>query len=170
MELTNVDHHGLSGAMFAFMYALGSSITSLLGAIHPYWRLNMLAMACVALMTMTIIAVFLPEPPIWLLFKDKESEAEASMRMIRGNNEFMSEFTIMKFTLEKMMEQAESKQNRGNNWSVPLHKIVTDMVTRKRKIPKPPFSFAFLVVLYICIGWSGLTYITLNGPKIFQVK
>ena len=170
LELTNVDHHGIAAAAFAFMYALGGSIMSLLGAVHPFWRLNMLVMAFVALMTMIIIAVLLPESPIWLLRKDKVSEAEASMRRIRGDGEYINEFTLMKFAHKKMMEQAESKHNRGNNWSVPLHTIMNDVVTRKRRLPRPPFSFVFLVVLYTCTGWSGLTYITLNGPKMFQVK
>ena len=170
LELTNVNHHGIAAAAFAFMYALGGSMISLLGAVNPFWRLNMLAMAAVALMTMIIVAVFLPESPIWLLRKDKVSQAEASMRNIRGESEFVDEFNLMKFAHKKMMEQAESKQNRGNNWSVPLHSIVTDMVTRKRKLPRPPFSFEFLVVLYTCSGWSGMTYITLNGPNIFEVK
>ena len=170
LELTNVDHHGIAAAGFAFMYALGGSVISLLGAVHPFWRLNMLGMATMALMTFIIVAVLLPESPIWLLRKDKMSQAEKSMKRIRGDSQYLNEFTMMKFAHKKMMEQAETKQNRGNNWSVPLRTIVVDVMTHKRKIPRPPFSFTFLVVLYTCTGWSGLTYITLNGPKIFEVN
>ena len=170
MELTNVDHHGVAAAGFAFMYALGGSIISFLGAVQPFWRLNMLVMASVALMTLIIVAVFIPESPIWLLRKDKESQAEASMRMIHGHHDFVGELTLLKFARKKMMEQAESKQNHKNNWSVSLHSIMTDVVSEKRNLPKPPFSFTFLVILHICIGWSGFTHITLNGPNIFRVK
>ena len=160
MELTDVNHHGLAAAVFALMYAIGNSTTALLGAVHPFWRLNMLAMASVALMTLTMVAILLPEPPMWLLSKDKEAEAEASLRRIRGDTEFINEFMFMKFAHMKMIEQTESKQNRGN----------TEVVTQKRRLPRPPTSFAFLFILNACIGWSGLAYIALNGPKIFQVK
>ena len=170
MELTNADHHGLAAAGFAFMFALGGSVISFLGAVHPFWRLNMLGMAAMALMTFIIVTVLVPESPIWLLRKAKVSQAEISMRRIRGDSEYLKEFTLMNFAHKKMMEQAETKQNHGNNWSIPLRTIVVDVVTYKRKLPRPPFSFTFLVVLYLCLGWCGLPYIALNGPKIFEVK
>ena len=151
------------------MYALGGSTISFLGAVHPFWRLNMLAMAAVAILTMIIVATLIPESPIWLLRKDKEPQAEAAMRRIRGDEHFSDEFDLLKFARKKLIDQTETKLNKGNNWSVPLQTIVTDVVTRKRRIPRPPFSFAFLVVLYTATGWSGLTYITLNGPQLFQV-
>ena len=169
MELTNVTYHGIAAATFAFMYALGGSTISFLGAVHPSWRLNMLAMAAVALLAMVIVAVLIPESPIWLLRKDKEPQAEAAMRRIRGDENFSDEFDLLKFARKKLIDQTETKLNKGNNWSLPLQIIVTDVVTRKRRIPRPPFSFAFLVVLYTATGWSGLTYITLNGPQLFQV-
>ena len=170
LELTSVDHHGTAAAAFAFMYALGGSMISLLGAIHPFWRLNMLAMAAVALMTVILVILLLPESPIWLLRKGKVSQAETSMREIHGDNEFINDFMLMKFAHKEMMKEAESKQNNGNNLSAPLRTILTDVVTQKKRLPRPPFSFAFLVVLYTCIGWSGFTSISLNGPKLFQVK
>ena len=169
MELTNVTHHGIAAATFAFMYALGGSTISFLGAVYPSWRLNMLAMAAVALLAIVIVSILIPESPIWLLRKDKEPQAEAAMRRIRGDEHFSDEFDLLKFARKKLIDQTETKLNKGNNWSVPLQTIVTDVVTRKRRIPRPPFSFAFLVVLYTATGWSGLTYITLNGPQLFQV-
>ena len=170
MELTNVTHHGIAAATFAFMYALGGSTISFLGAIDPSWRLNMLAMAAVALLAIVAVAILIPESPTWLLRKDKESQAEAAMRRVRGDDCFHDEFNLMKFAQKRMLIQAETKLNKGNNWSVPLQTIVTDVVSRKRRIPRPPFSFAFLAALYTATGWSGLTYITLHGPKLFQVK
>ena len=78
------------------MYALGGSTISFLGAVHPFWRLNMLAMAAVAILTMIIVATLIPESPIWLLRKDKEPQAEAAMRRIRGDEHFMDEFNLLK--------------------------------------------------------------------------
>ena len=169
MELTNVTHHGIAAATFAFMYSLGGSTISFLGAVYPSWRLNMLAMAAVALLAIVIVSILIPESPIWLLRKDKEPQAEAAMRRVRGDDYFLDEYNLMKFAQRKIIAQAETKLNVGNNWSVPLQTIVTDVVTRKRRIPRPPFSFVFLAALYTSTGWSGLTYITLHGPKLFQV-
>ena len=51
------------------MAALGGSAIALLGAVHPLWRINMAVMAGMTLATMLIIALTLPESPIWLLRK-----------------------------------------------------------------------------------------------------
>ena len=98
MELTNVTHHGIAAATFAFMYALGGSTISFLGAVYPSWRLNMLAMAAVALLAIVIVSILIPESPIWLLRKDKEPQAEAAMRRIRGDENFIDEFNLLKFS------------------------------------------------------------------------
>ena len=111
MELTNVTHHGIAAAVFAFMYALGGSTISFLGAVHHFWRFSMLAMAAVALLTMVIVATLIPEYPIWLLRKDKEPQAEAAMRRILGDENFIDEFNLLKFSSKKIMDQAKTKLN-----------------------------------------------------------
>ena len=169
LELTNVCMHGLAAAAFALMYALGGSAMALLGALHPLWRWNMIAMAGVALLTMLAIAITIPESPTWLARKGKNLELEVAMRKIMGDTEYIQELRKMKFAYKKKMEQANSERQVGKTWSAPLGTILADVLKQKRKIPKPPFSVVFLVILYICIGWSGLTYVTLNGPKLFEV-
>ena len=169
LELTNVCMHGLAAAAFALMYALGGSAMALLGALHPFWRWNMIAMAGVALVTMLAIAIIIPESPTWLARKGKNLELEVAMRKIMGDTEYIQELRKMKFAYKKKMEQANSERQVGKTWSAPLGTILADVLKQKRKIPKPPFSVVFLVILYICIGWSGLTYVTLNGPKLFEV-
>ena len=62
---------GLGAAAFAFMFALGGSTMAFLGAVHPFWRLNMIAMAVLAFLTMVLIATILTESPIWLLRKGR---------------------------------------------------------------------------------------------------
>ena len=71
LELTNVSMHGLAAAAFALMYALGGSAMALLGALHPLWRWNMVAMAGLALVTLLGIAIIIPESPTWLARKGK---------------------------------------------------------------------------------------------------
>ena len=105
-----------------------------------------------------------------MLRKGKELEAEASMRRLRGDREFKEEFEMMKKLHAANMEQATSQHNEGKTWSVPLQNIVSDTIKRKRKPPKLPFSFIFLAILFFFIGWSGITYIALNGPKLFTVR
>ena len=51
------------------MAALGGSTIALLGAVQPLWRVNMAVMAGMTLATMLVIALTLPESPIWLLRK-----------------------------------------------------------------------------------------------------
>ena len=161
---------GVGAAAFAFMFASGGSLMALLGAIHPYWRHNMLAIASLTILTLFIIAYIVPESPIWLLRKGRELEAEASMRRLRGDREFKEEFDMMKKLHTANMEQARSHHNAGKNWSEPLQNIVSDIIKGKRKPPKLPFSFIFLATLFSFIGWSGITYIALNGPKLFTVR
>jgi len=158
---------GLGAAAFAFMFALGGSTMALLGAIHPFWRHNMLAVASLTILALFIIAYIVPESPIWLLRKGREQEAEASMRILRGDKGFKQEFSMMKSLHAANMEQAASKHNMGKTWSVPLQNILSDTIKGKRKPPKLPFSFIFLAILFSFIGWSGITYIALNGPKLF---
>ena len=169
LELTNASTHGLAAAAFAFMYALGGSVMALLGALHPLWRWNMIFMAVTALVTTVIIATTLPESPLWLVRKDKDSELELAMKKIMGNEEYIQEVEKKKLAHKKNMGTAKGSGEVGKTWSVPLASIAADVVKGKKKLPEPPLSFVFLVLLYICIGWSGLTYVTLNGPKLFEV-
>ena len=170
LELTNVSMHGLAAAAFALLYALGGSVMALLGALHPLWRWNMIAMAGLALMTLVEVYIVIPESPTWLARKGKNKELERAMRQIMGDTEYIQELRKMKFAYKKKMEQANSGRKVGKTWSAPLSTILCDFLRQKKKLPKPPFSFLFLVILYICIGWSGLTYVTLNGPKLFEVS
>ena len=157
MELTHVKHHGIAAAASVFMLASGISTISFLGAVQPLWRLNMLAMAALTLVTLIIVAWLLPESPIWLLRKDKESQAEASMRKIRGDIDYFDEFKLLKLAHENV--------NTGDSSSVPLHTVVNEILSGQRMIPR---SFTFLVVFFALKGWSGIAYILINGPKIFK--
>ena len=161
---------GAGAAAFAFMFAFGGSSMAFLGALHPFWRHNMVAVAGLTILTMFTIASILPESPIWLLRKGRELEAEASMRRLRGDREFKEEFSMMKSLHEANMEKAMCKSNQGKTWSVPLETIATDAIKKKKKPPKLPFSFMFLAILFSFIGWSGITYIALNGPRLFIVR
>ena len=164
-----MDLHGPAAAAFALMAALGGSTMALLGALHPLWRLNMLAMTILTVSTMVAVAVVLPESPIWLMRKSRDAEAEAAMRRIRGDAEFRDEFEKLRTVYEANRKLATSKANLGKTWSVPVGEIVDDAVRRRRRLPKPPFSFLFLSVLFAFVGWSGFSYLALNGPEVFEV-
>ena len=162
--------HGPAAAAFAFMAALGGSTMALLGALHPLWRLNMLSMTLLTVSAMVAVAVILPESPIWLMRKGRETEAELAMRRVRGDAEFMDEFEKLKAVYEANRKLAASKPNLGRTWSTPVGEIMNDAVKRRRRLPKPPFSFLFLSVLFAFLGWSGFSYLALNGPEVFEVS
>ena len=162
--------HGPAAAAFAFMAALGGSSMALLGALHPRWRLNMLVMTILTVLAMIAVALTLPESPIWLMRKGKEAESEVAMRRVRGDAEFEDEFKKMKALYKANMNQATSKANVGKTWSVPMSEIVDDAIKRKRRLPKPPFSFLFLSILFALVGYSGFSYLALNGPEVFEVR
>ena len=168
LELTNVSVHGLAAAVFALLHSLGGSSIALLGALHPLWRVNMLAMAILSFVAFVIIYFTIPESPSWLLRKNREADAKGAMRRIYGDERFLEEFEKLKFVHGMMMTQARSNRNSSRKWSEPLGNTLADLVKGRQKIPKPPFSFTFLFIQYLFIGWSGMLYITLNGPKLFS--
>ena len=143
---------------------------ALLGALHPLWRLNMLAMTILTVLTIVAVAVILPESPIWLMRKGRQADAEVAMKKIRGDAEFRNEFEKLRKVYESNRKLATSKANLGKTWSVPVAEIVDDAVKRRRRLPKPPFSFLFLSVLFAFVGWSGFSYLALNGPEVFEVR
>ena len=169
-ELIHPDFRGPAAACFALMAALGGSTIALLGAIHPYWRINMAVLAGLTLVTMIIIALTLPESPIWLLRKGRQAEAEAAMRGLRGDSEFKEEFEQMKELYGKTITLARTHKALEKNWSLPMSEVVFESMKKKKRLPELPFSFYFLSILFFFVGWSGFSYIALNGPRVFMVR
>ena len=169
-ELIHTDYRGPAAATFALMFSLGGSTIALLGAVNPLWRINMAVMAGMTLLTMIVIAVALPESPIWLLRKEREDEAEEAMRRLRGEAKFREEFAEMREMYGAAMKLARARPSLGRNWSVPMGEIVDDSMKKKRRLPELPYSFYFLSILFFFVGWSGFSYIALNGPRVFMVK
>ena len=64
----------------------------------------------------------------------------------------------------------EMNSTRAKDWSVPVKNIVADVLRGKRSPPTPPFSFVFLFILFVLIGWSGFTHLTLNATSLFEVS
>ena len=92
------------------------------------------------------------------------------MRRLRGNSGFRAEFEQMKELYGKTMTLARSQQTQDRNWSLPMNEIVFKSMKKKKMLPELPFSFYFLSVLFFFVGWSGFSYIALNGPKVFMVS
>ena len=104
--------------------------------------------------------------------KGKITEAEEAMRRNRGDIHHIlcGEFTEMKDLYVANMKKANLEINKWNTWSLPMREIVSDILKCKKKPPTFPFSFIFLSILFAFIGWTGITFIALNGPKIFKVN
>ena len=94
------------------------------------------------------------------------------MRRYRGDIHHIlcGEFTEMKDLYVANMVKAKPEFNRWNTWSLPMREIINDILKCKKKLPKFPFSFLFLSILFALIGWTGITFIALNGPRIFKVN
>ena len=93
------------------------------------------------------------------------------MRRNRGELHHLlcGEFTEMKDLYTASMKKAKSGFNGWNDWSLPMREIIKDICKCKKRPPRVPFSFLFLSILFAFIGWTGITFIALNGPRIFKV-
>ena len=96
-----------------FRYSQLLKVMALLGALHPLWRWNMIVMAVTALVTTVIIATTLPESPLWLVRKDKDSELELAMKKIMGNEEYIQEVEKKKLAHKKNMGTAKGSGEVG---------------------------------------------------------
>jgi hypothetical protein len=76
----------------------------------------------------------------------------------------------LKIMCEVNLAVAQSASNTAHvrSWSVPMKQIVTDVFAKKGMISTPSFSFGFLSILFVFVGWSGFTYITFNGVKLVK--
>ena len=93
------------------------------------------------------------------------------MRRNRGDLHHLlcGEFTEMRDLYGASMKKAKSGFNGWNDWSLPMRELLRDILRCKKRPPKFPFSFLFLSILFAFIGWTGITFIALNGPRIFKV-
>jgi hypothetical protein len=76
----------------------------------------------------------------------------------------------LKITYEVNLALAQGASNTAHvrNWLLPMKQTLTDVFAKKGMIPTPPFSFGFLSILFVFVGWSGFTHITFNGVKLFK--
>ncbi len=80
-ELVHPELRGVAAAAYATAHAAGYSLLLLLGAAFPSWRVAPAAMAAAAAVpTMAAVFFLVPESPVWLLRRDREKEAEESLR------------------------------------------------------------------------------------------
>lgn len=113
----------LRGIVFA-VYQSQLSIGSIIGAAVDYgthtWMSKQsyrvpLAIFFVAPTIQTIALFFFPESPRWLLTKEREQEAEASLRKLRNKNidesEFQAEWNEM-----RLSTRAQIEHNKKQLW------------------------------------------------------
>lgn len=78
-EIVHPDIRGLSGGTYSTLNAVGYSLTLLLGAVLPSWRLALLILGAIHLPILVLI-FFVPESPTWLIRKGRTEEAELAFK------------------------------------------------------------------------------------------
>lgn len=109
---------GMMTALSNISATLGLFIVYLLNTLMP-WR--SVGLVCLAVPVVTMIAVcFIPETPLWLLSKNREKEAMASLQWLRGwvinliekQTKILITFKFNFFSLKSILSPLGSKRKR----------------------------------------------------------
>ncbi|TRY78417.1 hypothetical protein TCAL_01675 [Tigriopus californicus] len=156
-EIVHPDIRGLSGGTYSTLNAVGYSLTLLLGAVLPSWRLALLILAILHLPILVLI-IFVPESPTWLIRKGRVDEAELALKRLRGATvHHAKEFSDLKFQVTHNFKRDDDSANSN------IMNVFKSMTRKNFLLP-----FFYLFVLYVGIGWSGVTFITYNSIQLFQ--
>lgn len=99
-EMASKKIRGLLGTFFQLMITIGILISNILGA---YVKLLVFHLLCLVITTIfTILFIFLPETPAYLISKGKDEKAEKNIKTLRGKNfDPKTEIADLKAELEK---------------------------------------------------------------------
>lgn len=108
VEISIISIRGLLGACFQLCVTIGILLVYLFGAFLPWTTLA--GIATIPTLFMAILMIFMPETPSWLVSKNKKSEAEQSLKALRGeDNDNEQELT-------QLQDQIKSSQ-QGQGFS-----------------------------------------------------
>ena len=103
-------------------------------------------------MVVLLMVLLLPESPQWLVRKNKEEEAKAALRKLRGSTYQGIELEVDEIRLCTKLEEATSDKSLKQTFS-----------SRQFTVPLATFS-----VVFLCVGLAGNDTMVFYGPTIFS--
>jgi len=149
---------GLGGAMYSTLHSTGFFLVLILGAYLP-WRW---AVAVPAILSVPIfVAVtFLHESPEWLNKKGQVHKCQAALEFYKKDLE------------EEAFKQIVNKENKESERKHSVHpkRLIENLKIVLKQYPSFPGHLAFLITLFLCIGWCGFSILSFYAVEIFQLS
>ncbi|XP_034948901.1 facilitated trehalose transporter Tret1-2 homolog [Chelonus insularis] len=103
-EIAEPSIRGALGSFFPLLFSTGVVFVYVVGAISEYMTFNI---ACCITLVPFLLSYFLPESPLWLVQKGRISQAEKSLRVLRGKSyELKKEISV----LQEEADRVESRK------------------------------------------------------------
>ncbi|XP_014609812.1 PREDICTED: facilitated trehalose transporter Tret1-like [Polistes canadensis] len=104
-EIAQASIRGTLGIIFPLLFSFGILFSYVMGAYLSYTIFNV--SCCSVLIIFLVIIIFLPESPMWLVHKEKKSQAVKVLQILRGINYDVKEEIS---TLQDEADRVETKR------------------------------------------------------------
>lgn len=101
-EIAEVKLRGTVLSMFPISLALGMIGIQSIGQVLDYQQLNMVGLSFSTVFT--VLFLFMPESPYYLMQKNRRDQAEKSLRRIRAKGDVTDELEMIEKTVAKQMQ------------------------------------------------------------------
>ena len=150
-EICQAEVRMVTGSFLSVCMSGGMTSMLVIGAMLS-WRSAVLIMSALPIVTIFLVAVFVPESPIWLAMHNRIDDARASLTTLRGNQLVIeSELRRIQSSLEEQRkeEYLEKEANGCCSGFKEIFDVLKDTTFLK------PFSFLLFI---FCVGleWTGL--------------
>lgn len=147
VEIAPPQIRGLLGTCFQVMVVIGILLSAVFGTFLSWEALA--GVSILASLAMSLLMFGMPETPQWLLSKNRDDEAEASLTKLRTS--------AINQELETMTQSASNAQQAGSQYSI-------QMIT-SREFYKP---FMFALALMFFQQFSGINAVLFYQSDIFK--
>lgn len=147
VEIAPPQIRGLLGTCFQVMVVIGILLAAVLGTVVSWKALA--GISIIASVVMSLMMIFMPETPQWLLSKSRNEDAEASLKRLR--------ISAINSELTMLTQSAQSQLQSGNQYSMSMLK--------SREFYKP---FALALALMFFQQFSGINAVLFYQSDIFK--
>lgn len=100
-EIAQASIRGMLGTLFPLLFSSGIVFSYVMGAYLSYTYFNV--SCCTVLLFFFVIIFFLPESPMWLVHREKKSEAVKVLKILRGTDyDVNEEITILQVEADRV--------------------------------------------------------------------